>query len=405
MQVGTVPERSGSGEPVREDYSDSGDAWNYFTHDQARSRAYRWGEDGLAGLSDERQRLCFALALWNGKDPILKERLFGLTNSEGNHGEDVKEYYFYLDNTPTHAYVKYLYKYPQRTYPYADLVDTNRRRTRDDFEYELLDTGVFNDDRYFDVFVEYAKAAPEDILVQISASNRGGQAATLHVLPTLWFRRTWSGAGGMARPVLRQRTGYADISVIAAAHPELGDRVLHCEGAIVRVRLTDVKPDALAAAYAGGDPFGKEFDATVASRRREADDFYQSITPPAVGEDAARVMRQALAGMLWSKQYYYFDADKWLDEHDAAPLIALLFFDGVDAAQSTRVIRLDPATNRTYHYWHAFVPGVRPGQLYGYRATKYGARSAATTMRTATMTRAAGSTGHWLPRMPTCIGS
>ena len=170
---------------VREDYSESSDAWNYFTHDHARSRAYRWGEDGLAGLSDNHQYLCFALALWNGKDPILKERLFGLTNSEGNHGEDVKEYYFYLDSTPTHSYMKYLYKYPQAAYPYSDLVGTNRRRSRQEFEYELLDTGVFDQDRYFDVFVEYAKAAPEDILVQITVCNRGPEPTSLHVLPTL----------------------------------------------------------------------------------------------------------------------------------------------------------------------------------------------------------------------------
>jgi len=170
---------------VREDYSESGDAWNYFTHDHASSRAYRWGEDGLAGLSDNHQYLCFALALWNGKDPILKERLFGLTNSEGNHGEDVKEYYFYLDSTPTHSYMKYLYKYPQAAYPYSDLVGTNRRRSRQEFEYELLDTGVFDQDRYFDVFVEYAKAAPEDILVQITVCNRGPEPTSLHVLPTL----------------------------------------------------------------------------------------------------------------------------------------------------------------------------------------------------------------------------
>ena len=177
---------------VREDYSENGDAWNFFTHDQARSRAYRWGEDGLAGISDDKQHLCFALALWNGKDPILKERLFGLTNSEGNHGEDVKEYYFYLDSTPTHSYMKYLYKYPQAAYPYGDLVETNRRRTRNEFEYELLDTGVFNDDRYFDVFVEYAKGGAEDILVTITAANRGPEAAELHLLPTLWFRNDWS---------------------------------------------------------------------------------------------------------------------------------------------------------------------------------------------------------------------
>ena len=181
---------------VREDYSEDGNAWDYFSHDQARSRAYRWGEDGLAGISDSHGVLCFALALWNGKDPILKERLFGLTNSEGNHGEDVKEYYFYLDSTPTHSYMKYLYKYPHRAYPYDDLVKTNRQRSRNEQEYELLDTGVFDDDRYFDVFVEYAKAAPDDLLIKISICNRGPEAAPLHVYPTLWFRNTWSWSDG-----------------------------------------------------------------------------------------------------------------------------------------------------------------------------------------------------------------
>jgi hypothetical protein len=215
---------------VREDYSDSGNAWDYFSHDQARSRAYRWGEDGLAGISDDRQLLCFALALWNGKDPILKERLFGLTNSEGNHGEDVKEYYFYLDSTPTHSYMKYLYKYPQAAYPYSDLVETNRRRDKQDFEYELLDTGVFDQDRYFDVFVEYAKASPEDILIQITVENRGPEPATLHVLPTVWFRRVWASRGAAARPVLRKAAGDAG-RVIAATHPELGERFLYAEGA------------------------------------------------------------------------------------------------------------------------------------------------------------------------------
>ena len=188
---------------VREDYSADGNAWNYFSHDQARSRAYRWGEDGLAGISDDKQQLCFALALWNGRDPILKERLFGLTNSEGNHGEDVKEYYFYVDSTPTHSYMKYLYKYPQREFPYRDLVETNGRRSREEMEYELLDTGIFNDDRYFDVFVEYAKADPEDILIRISVHNRGPEASQIHLLPTLWFRNTWSWGDGEPKPVLR----------------------------------------------------------------------------------------------------------------------------------------------------------------------------------------------------------
>jgi hypothetical protein len=204
---------------VREDYSDDGDAWNYFPHDQARSRAYRWGEDGLAGISDDKQRLCFALALWNGVDPILKERAFGLTNSEGNHGEDPKEYYFYLDSTPTHSYMKYLYKYPQRPFPYEDLVKTNRTRTREQPEYELLDTGVFDDDRYFDVFVEYAKASPEDILVRITAWNRGPETATLHLLPTLWFRNTWSpDQEGVEKPSLRRVDGPRGIGTVLASH-------------------------------------------------------------------------------------------------------------------------------------------------------------------------------------------
>src|SRR6185436_17236050 len=206
---------------VREDYSSSGDAWNYFSHDNAQYRAYRWGEDGLAGISDDHQLLCFALALWNGKDPILKERLFGLTNSEGNHGEDVKEYYFYLDSTPTHSYMKYLYKYPQAAYPYDKIVGTNRSRGKTDLEYELLDTGVFDENRYFDVFVEYAKAAPEDVLIQISVHNRGPVAAEVHVLPTLWFRNTWSWSSGAEKPSLRQ-VGTA----VRAVHPKLGERVL-----------------------------------------------------------------------------------------------------------------------------------------------------------------------------------
>src|SRR5579871_5501950 len=214
---------------VREDYSEGGDAWNYFTHDQARSRAYRWGEDGLAGISDDKQFLCFSLALWNGKDGVLKERAFGLTNSEANHGEDVKEYYFYVDSTPTHSYMKYLYKYPQRAYPYADLVETSRRRGRQEFEYELLDTGVFDQDRYFDVFVEYAKKSPEDILIQISVYNRGPEAAELHVLPTLWFRNQWSWYAGPDRPVLRQLTGPAE-GTIQASDPVLGERYLYCQG-------------------------------------------------------------------------------------------------------------------------------------------------------------------------------
>jgi Mannosylglycerate hydrolase MGH1-like glycoside hydrolase domain len=354
---------------VREDYSDSGDAWAYFSHDQARSRAYRWGEDGLAGVSDDHQRLCFALALWNGRDPILKERLFGLTNSEANHGEDVKEYYFYLDSTPTHSYMKYLYKYPQAAFPYGDLVKTNQGRSRQEFEYELLDTGVFDQDRYFDVFVEYAKASPEDLLVQITVHNQGPEPATLHVLPTLWFRNTWSWGGEAPRPELWP----SGAGAIVASHPELGQRFLACDGAdellftenetnterlfgapnrtpyvkdgidgyVVHGRRDAVNPQrkgTKASAHyrltvgAGAsrtirlrlhdpavtDSFGT-FDAAMQARRKEADEFYASVIPSSLGADAATVMRQALAGMLWSKQFYYYDVDHWLGEHGADP--------------------------------------------------------------------------------------
>jgi hypothetical protein len=326
--------------------------------------------------------LCFAVALWNGKDPILKERLFGLTNSEGNHGEDVKEYYYYLDSTPTHSYMKYLYKYPQAAYPYANLVETNRRRSRGEFEYELLDTGVFNADRYFDVTVEYAKAAPEDLLIRISIHNRGPEAALLHLLPTLWFRNTWSWRDGGSKPILRAVEGSAH-SVIHAHHTDplfqesLDDYYLTCEGTVpllftenetnnarlfgtpnaspyvkdgihqaivcgqqdavnsahrgtkasphyqlsvqaagtqvVRLRLTRTAPGPL------GDPF-ETFDAVFQARLREADEFYRDVTPASLSRDTAQVMRQALAGMLWSKQYYYFNADTWLEDHRAHPL-------------------------------------------------------------------------------------
>jgi len=369
---------------VREDYSEEGDAWNFFTHDHARSRAYRWGEDGIAGISDDKQHLCFALALWNGKDPILKERLFGLTNSEGNHGEDVKEYYFYLDSTPTHSYMKYLYKYPQAAYPYSDLVDTNRRRSRNDAEYELLDTGVFHEDRYFDVFVEYAKDGPNDILIRITAANRGPEIAELHLLPTLWFRNDWApwiaeSNRATKKPNLRQIEAAANTSLVAATHSVLGELVLSCEGdvpllftenetnharlfhgqrnesayvkdginnCVVQDHQAEVNPDKngtkVAAHYhikvGGGQSkvirlrlsssssdqkvksFGKQFDEVFTNRLREADEFYKSVTPPSVGEDAAKVMRQALAGMLWSKQFFFFDGDNWLDEHKSNPL-------------------------------------------------------------------------------------
>src|SRR4051794_25018119 len=356
---------------VREDYSQDGNAWDYFSHDQSRSRAYRWGEDGLGGISDDKQQLCFAVALWNGKDPILKERLFGLTNSQGNHGEDVKEYYFYLDSTPTHSYMKYLYKYPQAEFPYRNLVETNRGRSREDLEYELLDTGAFDADRYFDVFVEYAKADPEDMLVRITVHNRGPETAELHLLPTLWFRNTWSWDKDVAKPSLHQS---AD-GTILASQAQLGDRTLHCEGSpellftenetnatrlwgqpnatspyvkdafhdyvvsgkhdavnpaqrgtkaaahyclevpaggskVVRLRLT-TKP--------AGDSFAT-FDKIFGARLADADEFCKRITPQSLSEDERRVHRQALAGMLWSKQYYYFDLDRWLEEHEAHPL-------------------------------------------------------------------------------------
>lgn len=365
---------------VREDYSLSGNAWESFPHDHARSRAYRWGEDGLAGLSDDKQKLCFALALWNEKDSIIKERLFGLTNGEGNHGEDVKEYYFYLDSTPTHSYMKYLYKYPQRAFPYDKLVASNRYRNRNEFEYELLDTGIFDDDRYFDVFVEYAKSSAEDILVKITAHNRGPEAAPLHLLPTLWFRNTWGFSKETDRPSLKSIPNSSGCTIVQASHHQLGERYLYAEGnvellftenetnelrligrpnktpyvkdgidnyivhgrkdvinpnntgtkvsphysmtvpagtsAVVRLRLTDLPPNR----FGTEGPFGKQFEDVVALRLDEADAFYASISPKAISKDEARVMRQALAGMLWSKQYYGFNGIKWLKEHGYDPM-------------------------------------------------------------------------------------
>ena len=370
---------------VREDYSPDGNAWDYFSHDQARSRAYRWGEDGLAGISDNHGVLCFALALWNGSDPILKERLFGLTNNEANHGEDVKEYYFYLDSTPTHSYMKYLYKYPQRAYPYEDLIKTNRQRSRNELEYELLDTGVFDEDRYFDVFVEYAKAAPEDLLIKINICNRSPEPAVLHVLPTLWFRNTWSWSDGGTKPLVR---ALGDGRAVIHTHhtdplfqESLEDYYLYCEGDVpllftenetnnarlfgganaspyvkdaineyvvhgrsdavnpgragtkaaahheltvpaaqsrsIRLRLTKRAPTELPDAFA-------DFDEVLEARLREADEFYASAIAPAVtaDPDRANVVRQALAGMLWSKEYYYFDGYQWLEGHQADPLRA-----------------------------------------------------------------------------------
>jgi len=359
---------------VREDYSDSGDAWNAFSHDEARSRVYLWGEDGIAGISDDGQLLCLALALWNGKDPILKERLFGLTNAEGNHGEDVKEYYHYLDSTPTHSWMRYLYRYPQAAFPYADLVGTNARRSRSELEYELLDTGVFDDNRYFDVYVEFAKERPDELLMRVTAHNRGPDRATLHVLPTLWFRNTWAHGDTGERPLLQRVDDVAKSAVVHATHPLLGERWLLADGAppilftdnetnrerlwshpntrpwvkdafhrcvvdgdatavnphqlgtkaaahyrldipsggsaTVRLRLSDRQPDARRDRM-----FGRPFDETMSARRSDADIFYAAIIPSSIDDDSADVMRQALAGMLWSKQYYYYDVGLWLTEH------------------------------------------------------------------------------------------
>jgi hypothetical protein len=353
---------------VREDYSARGTPWDYFPHDHARSRAYRWGEDGLAGFGDDRQRLCLALALWNGKDPILKERLFGLTNGEGNHGEDVKEVYYYLDATPTHSYLKMLYKYPQREFPYDQLVAENRRRGRDRPEFELLDAGVFDDDRYFDVFVEYAKAGPEDVLMQVTVHNRGPDDAVIHVLPQVWFRNTWSWEGGRRKPLLAAGRGAVEVR-----HPSLGEFTLHADGGpallfcdnetniarlfgfngikayykdafheyVVRGDRFAVNPEQTgtkAAAHyvlnvpahgsarvrlrlAGGnltDPF-QSFDDVVSKRRAEADAFYADLQAGIADEDARAVQRQAFAGMIWGKQFFFYDVPEWLKGDPAQP--------------------------------------------------------------------------------------
>ena len=360
---------------VREDYSPHGTAWDSFPHDHARSRAYRWGEDGIAGITDNHGRLCLALALWNGQDPILKERLFGLTGSEGNHGEDVKEYYFYLDSTPTHSYMKYLYKYPQAAFPYDALVDENRRRDRRAPEFELIDTGVFDTDRYFDVVVEYAKAAPDDVLVRITATNRGPEAAELHLLPTLWYRNTWSwDVPEPERPSLRVGEGGGH-AVIEGEHATLGARWLYCDGSpelvftdndtnawrlyhlpnprpwvkdsindyVVGGKKDAVNPERVgtkaAALYRAtlapgqsavtrlrlsnspipGGPFGREFDVLFGQRLREADEFYEAIIPKKLSDDARNVMRQAFGGLLWSKQFYHYDVARWLQGDPTGP--------------------------------------------------------------------------------------
>ncbi len=355
---------------VRENTDRQIEAWNDLTHDQSRSRAYQSGEDGIAGFCDDNMLLCFSVAMWNGKDPILKERMFGLTNSEGNHGEDVKEYYFYLDSTPTHSYAKMLYKYPQAEFPYYRLVDENRRRTRNDMEFELLDTGIFDENRYFDVYVEFAKVDPEDILIRISAVNRGPEAAPLHILPHLWFRNTWCVDERAPHPEV-EAVHHPRCPVIAARHPQLGQRFLYCEGAgellfadnetnryrlwgqpnpttyqkdgindyvvqgrrdavnpakkgtksaahtllnvepgqtaSMRLRLTMTPPGQLEDPMSG-------FDAMFAERLREADDFYAAGTPHSLSADAAQVVRQGAAGLLWTKQAYVYDVETWLHQ-------------------------------------------------------------------------------------------
>jgi hypothetical protein len=356
---------------VREDYSPAGNAWEYFTHEQAALRAYRWNEDGIAGISDRHQRICFSVALWNGRDATLKERLFGLSGTQGNHGEDVKECYFYLDNTPTHSYMKCLYKYPQAAFPYDRLRQVNGQRSRGEAEFELLDTGAFDGDRYFDVLVEYAKAAPEDILVRITVSNRASEAAGLHVLPVVWFRNTWSWGYRVAKPELRQVSA---VGAIEIDEPRYGRRWLYCEGApellftenetdgaalwgtaggprfvksgiaecVVRGNRAAVNPEGrgtkCAAHYslslgagesavlrlrlrdaAGGDCFGGEFEQVFADRLREADEFYAGVIPRHLSEDARNVMRQAFGGLLWSKQYYHYVVRDWLKGDPAFP--------------------------------------------------------------------------------------
>lgn len=358
---------------VREDRSLGGNAWDGFTYAQARSRAYHWGEDGIAGICDEQMRLCFALALWNGFDPTLKERMYGLANGEGNHGEDVKEYYFYLDNLPSHAYMRMLYKYPQTAFPYPDLVHGSRARGPLEPEYELLDTGVFDSNRYFDVFVEYAKESPEDLLIRITAINRGPEGARLHVLPHLWFRNTWWHGSNEIRPRLeRQAIQPQGIPVVVARHVELGTRYLWCEGAkellftdnetntealtgqpnasayvkdgideyIVKGRQAAVDPSGhgtkCAAHYdlvipAGGQSIVRlrlgiptdagafdHFNRTMTTRHSEADEYYAALTPAAAGADAALIVRQAFAGLLWSKLSYHYEGAAWVSERSGA---------------------------------------------------------------------------------------
>jgi hypothetical protein len=360
---------------VREDYSADGEAWEYFTHDDARSRAYRWGEDGIAGISDNHQRLCFAISLWNGKDPILKERLFGLDSHEGNHGEDVKEYYYYLDNTPSHSYMKYLYKYPQQEYPYHKLVNENKNLGRLVPEYELADTGIFNEDRYFDVYVEYAKNDPEDILIQIKIFNRGPVESELYILPTLWFKNDWSWFKNITKPEIKQIKEKNNIFVIEALHPELEEMYFYCESpkellftenetnskridgvnntsAYVKDGINDyivngeknaINPELTGTKFSpsymlkleSGEskelrfrlckskylsaPLGKQFDKIFLNRKADADEFYKKLSPTLIKEDERNIQRQAFSGMLWTKQFYNYVVEDWLKGDPAFP--------------------------------------------------------------------------------------
>jgi hypothetical protein len=351
---------------VREDYSATGEAWEFFPHDHARSRVYRWNEDGLAGICDDRQTLCFSLALWNGQDPILKERIFGLTGNEGNHGEDAKEYWFYLDSTPTHSWMRWRYMYPQAAYPYERLLSENRARGKLDPEFELLDTGIFDDGRYWEITADYAKASPEDLLIRITVRNAGPDAAALEVLPTLWFRNTWSWGLDGAKPSIRLEDG-----ALVAEHAELGRRVLAASGSPEALFCENETNSPRLWGMPGSTPFPKdgihdhvvhgaatvnpaqvgtkaafryrlevepggtvtielrlaeqqasldgEFEQVVATRAAEADEFYAELTPPGAGPDEALVLRQALAGMLWSKQFYHYDVQRWLDGDPAGP--------------------------------------------------------------------------------------
>ncbi len=366
---------------VREDYSASGDCWDYFPHDHARSRAYRWGEDGLLGITDRECRLCLGLALWNGKDPILKERLFGLTSPEGNHGEDVKECYFYLDSTPTHSYMKALYKYPQTEFPYAWLVEENRRRGKNDPEFELLDTGIFNDNRYFNVFAEYAKAGPDDVLIRITAANRGPETAALHLLPTLWYRNTWIWGCKHDGCWIKPRIAAVSDSTVQGEHVNFGKHWLAAGPGpdnkapqflftdnetntkelfgtdnytpfvkdafhefVVHGKTDAVNPKPVgtkvAAYYKLEIPtgqevvlrlrlsnqqlspqknLGQEFDDVFAARRREADEFYAALIPANLSSTETNVVRQAYAGLLWSKQFYHYIVKDWLEGDPQQP--------------------------------------------------------------------------------------